>query len=278
MPAIVLRDRALIRLSGRDAAHFLNNLVTADLAGLVPGEARPAALLTPQGKILFDFLVWRNGEDFLIEVTAGEVEALVRRLTLYKLRADVTITPEQSDGITVVWNEKAAEGAVQDARFAAAGMTLYRLAGAHGDEDTSPYTALRIAHGIAEAGRDYPLQDAFPHDALLDLNGGVSFRKGCYVGQEVVSRMHHRKTARRRVVVVTGETDLPETGTVLTAKNRPLGALGSVAGKQGLAILRIDRAGEAMASGQAVLAGDVAVTLALPDWSGLSFPLAAEEE
>jgi folate-binding protein YgfZ len=124
---------------------------------------------------------------------------------------------------------------------------------------------------------DYALQDAFPHDVLMDINGGLSFRKGCYVGQEVVSRMQHRGTARRRVVTVTSAEPLPASGSEITAAGKPIGTIGTVVGHEGIAIVRIDRAGEAIAAGKPLLAGTVPVTLALPAWSGLVFPSAADE-
>ncbi len=269
-----LADRALLRVSGTDAEGFLHNLITTDVTGLPPGEARPGALLTPQGKILFDFLIWRDSDGFLIEIDADQLDALTKRLTLYRLRAAVTLAPA-GQGITVSW-EPAAEG-VTDARFAKAGITLTRRPGEHGDTGTDAYHALRIRAGLVEAGRDYPLQDAFPHDVLLDLTQGLSFRKGCYVGQEVVSRMQHRGTARRRVVRVEADQPLPATGTELTAGGKPLGTLGSVDGVHGLAIVRIDRAGDAMANAVPILAGDIPVRVALADWTGLSFPTGGDE-
>jgi folate-binding Fe-S cluster repair protein YgfZ len=111
----------------------------------------------------------------------------------------------------------------------------------------------------------------------MDLNGGLSFRKGCYVGQEVVSRMQHRGTARRRVVIVSGEASLPSSGTSLSINGRPVGSLGTVQDKAGLAIVRIDKAGEAIAKGDPILAGEVPVTLTLPGWTGLAFPAEADE-
>jgi len=136
---------------------------------------------------------------------------------------------------------------------------------------------LRINAGIVESGRDYALSDAFPHDIILDLTGGLSFRKGCYVGQEVVSRMQHRGTARKRPVIVRSEAALPATGTDLLAGGKPVGTLGSVSGTLGLAIVRIDRAADAMQSGTPITADGVPVTLELPAWTGLAFPQEASE-
>lgn len=277
MPAAFLPDRALIRVSGPEAEHFLQNLVTTDVAALPVGEARPGALLTPQGKILFDFLISRDGDGFLLESAAGQQADLVKRLTMYKLRAAVTIVAEPEAGVTVSWDDERDAAALLDRRFAIAGTVLGRRPGRHAGEDDGAYLDLRIAAGIAESGTDFALQDTFPHDVLMDRNGGVGFKKGCYVGQEVVSRMQHRGTARRRVVIVDGQTALPTTGTEITAGGKPVGALGSVRGARGLAIVRIDRVGEAMAAGIPVLAGGAAVTVSLPAWSGLDFPTVAEE-
>lgn len=278
MPAAYLPDRALIQLTGADAEHFLHNLVTTDIAALPEHEAFPGALLTPQGKILFDFLVWRDGEGFVIETAAEQREALIKRLTMYKLRAAVDIVPGEAAGTTVLWGAEADAAGVVDHRFAVAGVRVLHKPGKATDDGRQGYDALRVLSGIAEAGSDFALQDAFPHDVLYDQLGGVSFRKGCYVGQEVVSRMQHRGTARRRVVTVTGEAPLPAPGSELSAGGKPIGTLGTVAGNRGLAIVRIDRAGEAMAAGTAILAGNEAVLLSLPSWSGLSFPAGAAEE
>ena len=271
MSSAFLNDRALIHVSGTGAMDFLQNLITPDLESLPAGEARAAALLTPQGKIMFEFLIWRSGEGFVLETGLDQKDALLRRLTMYKLRAPVDLKAGDTEGVSVFWDETAPDGAIKDSRFAKAGIDLYRLPGATPGH-SSAYDALRIANGIVVAGADYALNDAFPHDVLMDVNDGVSFRKGCFVGQEVVSRMKHRGTARRRVVIVSGEAELPESGTDILAGGKPIGTLGTVAGTGGLAIIRTDRAADAMASGTAITASDVAVTVALPAWTGLSFP------
>ncbi|MDO3432351.1 folate-binding protein YgfZ [Rhizobium sp. CBN3] len=278
MPAVFLKDRALLSVGGADAQSFLQNLITTDIISLAPDEARPGALLTPQGKILFDFMVWQDGDGYLIETDAGQREGLAKRLTMYRLRAAVTLAPLADNGITVCWGEDTDRvGGARDSRFAKAGVALSRRAGKHGDDAPSLYESLRIRHGIVTSGLDFALQDAFPHDVLMDLNDGLSFKKGCYVGQEVVSRMQHRGTARRRVVTVSAATALPPAGTEITAAGKLAGTLGSVEGGNGLAIVRIDRAGAAMAEGTPLLAGQTPVSLALPPWSGLVFPTSADE-
>jgi tRNA-modifying protein YgfZ len=276
MTKAYLPTRSLIRISGKDAQDFLHSLITTDVEGLPENEARPGALLTPQGKILFDFLIWRDGEGFVIETDAGQRDTLVKRLTMYKLRAAVDLSALPDDGVTVFWGDEADRGAVVDGGFAKAGIALSRTPGKHADDPAEAYQALRISAGLVVSGEDYALQDAFPHDILLDKNGGLSFRKGCYVGQEVVSRMQHRGTARRRVAHVTAEAALPAAGTEITAGGKPVGTLGSVSGTKALAIVRIDRVGDAVANGVPLLAGDVPVTIELPAWTGLTFPADAE--
>ncbi|TBA89489.1 CAF17-like 4Fe-4S cluster assembly/insertion protein YgfZ [Rhizobium ruizarguesonis] len=284
MPAVFLKDRSLLFVSGAEAQPFLQNLITTDIISLGADEARPGALLTPQGKILFDFMIWQDGDGYMIETDAGQRDSLLKRLTMYKLRAAVTLAPSTEEGVTVCWGEDAEDSqgvrgsqGVRDSRFTKAGITLIRRPGKLGDGKEALYDALRISHGIVTSGSDFALQDAFPHDVLMDFNGGLSFRKGCYVGQEVVSRMQHRGTARRRVVTVSAATDLPGTGTEITAAGKPVGTLGSVEGGNGLAIVRIDRAGAAMAAGTPLLAGETPVSLVLPAWSGLVFPASADE-
>jgi folate-binding protein YgfZ len=276
MPAVFLENRSLISVAGAEAEPFLQNLITTDLAALTVDEARPGALLTPQGKILFDFMVWRDGPNLALETDAEQSEGLLKRLTMYRLRAPVDLKVEDAEGVTVSWDIGEVEGR-KDGRFAKAGIVLLRTPGRHGADDPTLYDDLRVDNGIPLSGRDFALQDAFPHDVLMDLNGGLSFRKGCYVGQEVVSRMQHRGTARRRVVTVIGEGALPATGTEITSGGKPMGTLGSISGNRGLAILRIDRVGDAIASGTPILAGDITVSLSLPAWSGLVFPNHAEE-
>lgn len=282
MPFALVKDRALVSVSGPDAEHFLQNILTVDLDRLGPGQAKPGALLSPQGKILFDFLVSRAGENaFRLECRADIADDLVRRLTLYRLRAKVDISKQDQAPVTVAWGNDSSpssvESTVSDIRFAGDAVTR-RYGAAQGDGDLTAWNAFRIAHGIAESGTDYALGDAFPHDVLLDQTGGVGFQKGCYVGQEVVSRMQHRGTARRRVLIASADTALPAPGTEIIAAGKALGVLASVAGSQGLAIVRIDRVKDAIDAGQTITAGDVAVGLAIPGWATFSFPQQAGAE
>jgi folate-binding protein YgfZ len=281
MPVAHLEDRAILSISGAEAEHFLQNLVTADLSTLAEGAARPAALLSPQGKILFDFLVSRAGEAaFRLECRADVAEDFIRRLMLYRLRAKVEIAKAPAASVVVIW---APDGTspderqgLDDIRFGGRVRRRYDPPMPEADATEGDWNAYRIASGVAESGADYTLGDAFPHDVLLDQVDGIGFHKGCYVGQEVVSRMQHRGTARRRVLIVRGEATLPAPGTEITAGGRAIGTLGSVSGNDGLAIVRIDRVKDALDRGEPILAGDVPVALSIPEWAKFTYPQPAD--
>ncbi|MBB6470026.1 hypothetical protein HNQ96_005920 [Aminobacter lissarensis] len=284
MPTAILADRAIINVSGPDAEHFLQNILTLDLDALGQHEAKPGALLAPQGKIMFDFLVSRSGDNTLrLECRADISDDFVRRLMLYRLRAKADISKQDQVLVAVSWQSDSAASqtdsttTVRDSRFQAPVFRHYGAAPAAttGEAD---WHAFRIASGVAESGPDYALADAFPHDVLLDQMGGVGFKKGCFIGQEVVSRMQHRGTARRRVLLVTAGADLPAAGTELRADGKVVGALGSVDGKNGLAIARIDRIKAALDAGSEITAGDVAVSLEIPAWASFTYPEAASAE
>lgn len=285
MPSVRLKDRSVVLVSGPDAEHFLQNILTTDLDQLEPGKAKPGALLTPQGKILFDFLVSRAGAvAFRLDCRTDIADDFIRRLLLYRLRAKVEISKQEQELVTAQWDidssrsdaDSSSSGddsiSVVDVRFPGGNVRRRYGSPAGESDDPSSWDRLRIAHGIAESGKDYQLGDAFPHDVLLDQTDGVGFRKGCYVGQEVVSRMQHRGTARRRVLLVSADAALPEPGTDLTVEGRSVGRMGSAHGSEGLAIARIDRVKAAMDEGRPILAGDVPVTLHIPRWANFSFP------
>ena len=277
MPTAHLDDRAIVTVSGPDAESFLQNIVTADLDALYPGEAKPSALLTPQGKILFDFLISRNGPDaFRLECRADIADDFVRRLTLYKLRAKVEISKQDESLVTLAWGSDSSASEtdsnwLRDTRFPQSAPVQRSYEARKDSAGAKAWHAFRIANGIAESGSDYVLGDAFPHDVLLDQMSGVGFRKGCYVGQEVVSRMQHRGTARRRVLIVSGE-ELPSTGTEIVAGGRLIGTLGSSADGNGLAILRIDRVKDALDAGTPIEAGGRPVAVTIPAWATFTYP------
>ncbi len=277
MPIIHLDDRALIRVTGEEAEHFLHGLVTTDIAGLPQGVARPGALLTPQGKIMFDFLVFRVPEGFALDCRVATAGDLAKRLKLYKLRAKVEISTPEQQLVSVEWESDSgasSDDSIADGRFSAPVRRRYGAAATTANAPRNAFDALRIENGVAELGPDYAAQDAFPHDVGFDQTGGVSFRKGCYVGQEVVSRMQHRGTARKRALIVAGSAPL-EPGADLVAGGRAAGKLGTAAGNRALAIARLDRVKEAVDAGLPLVAGGVAVTASLPPGVSYGWPDAA---
>lgn len=287
MPHAAIPDRALIRVAGPDAENLLQNVVTTDLDKLGADDLMAGALLTPQGKILFDFLVSRDGPDgFRIEVRSDVAADLARRLMLYRLRAKAEISVSDQTPVVVFWGipspasqiDSGSAATLRDRRFVAS--PVYRTYGATqaGPGDPDAWNALRIASGIAESGTDYALGEAFPHDVLFDQMGGVGLRKGCYVGQEVVSRMHHRGTARRRILVAAADGPLPSAGTEITANGRLVGTLGSSAGDHGLALARIDKVKAAMSAAVPLLAGETRLSLSIPSWADFTFPESSTAE
>ena len=207
-----LPGRALVRISGEDSEHFLENLVTCRIEGLAAGDAAFGGLLSPQGKVLFDFFVIVTGEAYLIDLDQSLAEEFVKRMRFYKLRAKVEIEPAAgNDGVVAGWGDRP-EGldgvTITDPRLPEMGWRTY------GDnsaiEAGNQYRAHRIDTGMPAGGEDFEYGDGFPHDCLMDQFGGVDFKKGCYVGQEVVSRMQHRGTARKRIVKISAENSLPK--------------------------------------------------------------------
>ncbi len=279
--AAVLNDRAVLRVSGEEAPHFLHNLVTSSVDGLPPGAAAYAGLLTPQGKIIADFLLLRIEDGYLLDVASARLDELKKRLTLYRLRAKVTISAEDL-AVVAIWGGVSRDSllAFADPRLPALGRRAFipkseaeAKLKAEGLEVKSEedFHAHRIALGIPEGGRDFAFEDAFPHEADMDQLGGVDFRKGCYIGQEVVSRTHHRATARTRVVPAR-LSDSVAPGTEIIAGEKTVGSLGSVSGTHALATIRMDRADDALSAGQAFKAGDAVLTFEKPTWAKFRFP------
>ena len=286
----LLSDRGAVSVVGRDAFKLLQGLITSDMAHLERQPAVYAALLQPQGKILFDFFVVRCGDGYLLEVARDKAAELAKRLSFYKLRADVAIIDVSGDfKVQVVWGARPEAETLStdtivypDPRLPQLGWRLLTRRGAASDSAPSSadsgqssageYHAHRIALGIPEGGKDYQFGDTFPHEANMDLLHGVEFEKGCFIGQEVVSRMQHRATVRKRIVPVVAAEALPAAGAEIRAGDASIGSLGSVAGRRGLALIRLDRAAEALAKGGRLLAGDAEIEIEQPSWATFCVP------
>lgn len=278
-----LPDRGVVSVSGRDAQTLLQGIITNDMERLAAQRAIHTGLLSPQGKILFDFFVIRTDDGFLLDVARSQILALIQRLSMYKLRSAVDIVDRSAEfTVTAIWgnsgNAIPQDGSViafKDPRLDALGFRLLLTLASDwmpAKIDCKPathedYDAHRIMLGVPEGGKDYAFGDAFPHEALFDQLGGVSFTKGCFIGQEVVSRMQHRGTARKRIVPVVADGYLPDPGSEIRAGTAAIGTLATSTGNRALALIRIDRAADATAKGEPLLAGNSTVKIDLPDWA-----------
>jgi len=295
MKAALLPDRGVVKVAGDGARNFLHGLVTVDILALGPGAGRFGALLTPQGKIVADFFAVASppadGGGFLLDVPRALVATLIEKLNLYKLRAKVLIEDvSQALGVVAAWND-ASGGAVKiagksgpcfaDPRLPALGLRIlippHRAAEAAAEigatlASANEYDAHRIALGVPQGMSDFKYGDAFPHETDMDQLGGIDFGKGCYIGQEVVSRMEHRGTARTRAVPIRYDGAAPQTGAAIIAGERQVGTLGSTANGRGLALLRLDRVAEAMAEGAVLTAAGVPIRPVKPEWARFAFP------
>ncbi len=268
----MLTDRGLVAVRGEDARKLIAGLVTNDVDLLDARPAIYAGLLSPQGKVLFDFVLVRVGEGYLLDVARDQAEALAKRLMLYKLRAKVSISDESAMfAIAAMWGAgslgEMPDGAhlYRDPRHPELGARVIAHQAATSAlqstsaerVDAAAYHAHRIALGVPEGGKDYDFGDAFPHEANFDLVHGVSFEKGCYVGQEIVARMEHRGTVRKRVVRVRAGAALSDARLEVKLGDVVIGRLGSVCGGEGLALVRLDRVIEGLDKGIEISSGGV---------------------
>ena len=268
---IHLPERCLISLAGSDARVFLQGLITADISGLPVNEATYAALLTPQGKILFDFFVIREEEDrYLIDCPCPQRDPLLKRLQFYKLRAKIDVDVDEHRKVYVVFDGDA-PGALRDPRPADMGKRLYSRR-ASADGGTHEYHERRISLGFAEGGMDFESGELFPHEVNLDQIGGLSFEKGCFIGQEVVSRMEHRGTARSRILPCRAGGRLPANGSAIIAGERAVGRVLSGAGQDVLALLRLDRLTDGAAQSLELIADGASLLARKPAWARFDVP------
>jgi hypothetical protein len=288
MQAALLPDRGVVKVAGDDARRFLNGLITNDVGKVAPGKPRFAALLTPQGKIIADFIVAEvepsEGGGLFLDCPRALAPALVEKLNFYKLRAKVIVEDLSAVlGVMAIWDgAKDSDYGLSyaDPRLPALGTRVmlppHLATDAAGElgatlTDAEAYETHRIALGIPRGGQDFSYGDTFPHEADMDQLGGIDFEKGCYVGQEVVSRVEHRASARSRIVPISYEF-APISGLPVTAGERQIGMVGSIAKGRGLAMLRLDRLAEALASHTPLAAGGIAVQAMKPAWAHFDFP------
>jgi len=285
-----LSDRALIAVSGSEAEAFLQGLITNDISLLDDKVWLYAGLLTPQGKILFEFFIARQNNGFMLDCALGAKDELIKRLGFYKLRADVSFTAlDDKYQMAALWSQSGKieltflpEGALcfPDPRLEAAGMRLAlpveSLEGFIEQNglallDLEHYHQHRISLGLADSA-DIGSGEHFIHECNFDQLHGVSFSKGCYIGQEVVSRVEHRATARKRMLPVEIKGPPPQAGAIVKAGDKSIGEVLSQADNRAIILLRLDHAEAALAQGLLLTAGDATLHIIAPDWAKFQVP------
>ena len=266
MPIAHLEDRAVIAVTGPQARAFLQGLITNDVEKLEPGKGLYAALLTPQGKILFDFFLTEGDGAILIDCAAPARDVLLKRLSMYKLRAKVALEARDQLAVLAEWEGAAARSAISydDPRLGTLGRRAFIARAEMRSDvlDAKVYHQHRLDLGVPE-GADFGSDRIFALDADLDELHAVDFTKGCYVGQELTARMKHRGTARKRLLAF-ASSDAVASGDAVKAGDKEIGEIASTYGGQGFALIRLDRLDEA---GDAVLtAGGAAAKLIKPSW------------
>ena len=266
-----LDGRSLVRFSGDEAGDFLNDLITADTNAIDAGTVQQGMLLTPQGRILYDLLISRDGNDFLLEVDAERRADFIKKMMMYRLRRPVQITPDDQNVYAVINANDGKEGLI-DQRFNGAVMRYY---GTRDDAiGTDPgYQALRYRYGVAEGAIDLPPEKALPLEARLDLDHGISFEKGCYIGQEVTARTRYRGLVKRSYLPVrvdradgTHAWDLPQD---ITLDDRVVGQVLGMAedddGVIGLASIRLETINTVIENGVTLAIDNASLTPLFPE-------------
>ena len=274
MECSILPSRSLIRLSGEEVIDFLQGLITHDARKLVAGQVLYAALLTPQGRFLHDFILFPWQGCIWLDTDAGRAPDLLARLKLYKLRSKVNI--ETSDfWAAAAWGENAHVASesihiITDPRLPQLG---YRIIGektavehycAH--MKSGDYDAHRLALGVPDGARDMVIDKSLLLECGFEALHGVDFNKGCYVGQEVTARSKFRGQVRKQFYVVNGKDILPQSGMEIRAGEKPIGAMRSSSGTRGLAIIHVDDYESAVANSATITAGDIVISLSQPIW------------
>lgn len=258
MTALIARleSRALIRVAGPDARPFLHNLLTQDVETLAAGELRFGALLSPPGRLLFDLFLWGADGSVVLDVAADRREALMQRLSMYRLRADVTIEA-LDEPVFAAWGGEA-EGFVADPRVAGLGGRRYGAAEANAHE--AAYQAHRLSLGVPDATTDAPMDTTYPIEADFDLLNGIDFHKGCFIGQETTSRMWRRGAIRNRMLAITFDGPAPAFGAEVLNGELRAGEVRSGRNGAAMALLRLDRIDGALT------VDGRAIAVQRPDW------------
>jgi len=271
-----LADRAVLAAEGEDIRDFLQGLITNDIRKVNPQQAIFAALLSPQGRFLYDFFISEYQGKLLIETDKARLPELKKRLMMYKLRSRVMFTDMPQMKVAAIW-ENAEGGNLEskdwiiydDPRLLELGKRLIysgALVATDADAQESDYENMRLSLGVPEGSKDLIQDKSILLEYKYDALHAIDFTKGCYVGQEVTARSKHRATLHKSIYCVKAKTVLPPSGTVIMAGEREVGVMASVAGEHGLALLRIDEVNRALESNTPFVASQVALLASEPLW------------
>lgn len=272
MPIAILPERGVVEVAGEDRVAFLQGLVSNDVAEAGPGRAVFAALLTPQGKWLADFFIHAEDGRLLLDCERAQAGMLAQRLGRFRLRSKVVLRDLSAEmAVAVGWGEAVMPaGAVPDPRLEAAGWRLVSREAPAADASAEDWDAHRLALGLPEGSRDLAAEQTVLLEAGFDALHGISWSKGCYMGQELTARTRYRGLLKRRLVPVEVDGPLPEPGTPVVAGGAEVGEMRSGRGARGIAQLRLDAL-----DGRALRCGEAALRPRIPGWMGLPGEVAA---
>jgi folate-binding protein YgfZ len=263
----LLPGRAVLRVTGSDRVTFLNGLVSNDVALVAPGRAVWSALLSPQGKWLADFFMFADGDALLLECDAGQAAMVAQRLARFRLRADVAVAAD-TRAVYAGWDGVAPEGqgvSAPDPRLPEAGFRLLAAGPVAANATFEDWDRHRLALGLPDGPRDLDVDKTVLLEAGFDELGGVSWTKGCYMGQELTARTRYRGLIKRRLLPVHAEAALPPHGTRVLCGDREVGELRSSRDGVGLAVVRLDAVSGPLTAEGSVLHASVPPWARLPD-------------
>lgn len=262
----LLTDRAVLAVYGEDARTYLQGIITNDIRKVTPDNAVFSALLSPQGKYLFEFFIIEHDGALLLETDKARLPELIKRLSMYRLRAKVTFEEKPEWNVAAIWGkanmQRADSITYTDPRHPALGQRILYKMPAFTGMDEGDYEAHRLSLGIPEGGKDLIVDRSILLEYGYDHLNAIDFTKGCYVGQEVTARSKHRATLHKYIHCVAAEKPLPPAGTVITSNGRELGDMRSSSGTIGLAVLRKEDA----ALSPQLDAGGITIRAQLPAW------------
>jgi len=265
MPLATLTDRAILEVKGEDRLAFLQGLISNDVTLAAPGHAVWSALLTPQGKWLADFFLIAGADRLLLDCEAAQAELLMAKLLRFRLRSKVAMAPLAGWVVQAGWGDALPTGAIPDPRLAEAGWRLVTATPLAADASMEDYDAHRLSLGLPDGSRDMEAEHSVLLEAGFDELHGISWSKGCYMGQELTARTKYRGLVKRRLVPVSVEGPLPERGTPVTLAGAEVGEMRSGQANQGMALLRLSALGAELQAGGAVLRPRIPAWMKLPE-------------